>query len=107
MKKELTIVFKDRGCKVRHADIRLIMSTKISSNRMFVVSTPVFISKCIKIYSENVTHLWHCRYGHLSFKGLDTLIKKDVVKGMPNLKDQKVTCSDFVMVKKHREAIPK
>lgn len=40
LKKELTIVFKDGGCKVHHVDRGLIMSTKISSEKMFVVFAP-------------------------------------------------------------------
>ncbi|KAI5402746.1 hypothetical protein KIW84_050376 [Lathyrus oleraceus] len=39
--------------------------------------------------------------------GLDTLIKKDMVKGMPSLKDLEETCSDCLMGKKHRESITK
>lgn len=62
---------------------------------------------CMKIYSDNVTHLWHCRYGHLSFKGLGTPIKKEMVKGMPSLKDPEETYSYCLMGKQHREAIPK
>lgn len=61
----------------------------------------------MKIYLNNVTHLWNCIYGHLSCKGLDTLIKKEMVKGMPSLKDLGETCSDCLMGKKHRESIPK
>lgn len=87
MKKELTIMFKDEGCKIHHANRVLVMSTNISSNITFVMYAPIVIPGCMKISSNNVTHLWHYRYGHLSYKGLDVLIKKETVKGMPSLKD--------------------
>ena len=80
MQKELTIMFKDEGCKIHHANRVLVMSTKISSNITFVVYAPIVIPACMKISSNNVTHLWHYRYGHLSFKVLDTLIKKEMVE---------------------------
>lgn len=94
MQKELTIMFKDRGCKVLHTDRGLILSKKISSNRIFVVSAPVVFPMCVKISLDNVTHLWNSIYGNLSFKGLDTLIKKEMVNGMPSLKNLEETCSD-------------
>lgn len=107
MQKELTIVFEDGDYKVHHADRGLIMSTNISSNILFVVSAPVALPMHVKISSNNVTHFWHCSYGHISFKCLYTLIKKEMVKGVPNLKDREETCSDYLIGKQCREAIPK
>lgn len=107
MQKELTIVFKDGGCKVLHADRGLIMKTKISSNIMFVVYAPVVLPMCVEISLHNLKHFWHCIYGHLSFKGIDTLIKKEMVKGILSLKDLEEICSDCLMEKQHKEAMQK
>ena len=106
MQKELTIVFKDGGCKVHHVDKGFIMSTKISSKIMFGVSSPIVLPMSMKISYDNVTHLCHCKYGHLSFKGFDRLIMNEMMKGIPSLKDLKGTCLDCLIGKKHREAIP-
>ncbi|GAU29997.1 hypothetical protein TSUD_160820 [Trifolium subterraneum] len=78
--KNLTIVFKQDFCKVYHLEKGLIISTKMSSNRI---------------------------YGHLSFKGLNTLVKKDMVQGLPQLQDMEDTCVSCLTGKQHREAIPK
>lgn len=53
--KGFSILFQHGKCKVFHPESGLIMETRMASNRMFML------------------HLWHCRYGHLSFQGLNTL----------------------------------
>jgi hypothetical protein len=56
---------------------------------------------------EDNTHLWHCRYGHLSYKGLRILQHKQMVRGLPQLKDSSKICIDCMVGKQHKEAIPK
>ncbi|MCI19359.1 hypothetical protein A2U01_0040515, partial [Trifolium medium] len=46
-------------------------------------------------------------YSHLSFKGLNTLVKKDMVKGLPQLHDEQDTYAHCLTGKQHRDAIPK
>jgi hypothetical protein len=49
----------------------------------------------------------HNRYGHLSIKGLNTLVKKEMVKGLPELENIDENCVDCLTGKQHRDAIPK
>lgn len=57
MQKNLTIVFKEGGGRELHSDICLIMTIKISSNRMFAVSAHVILPMCMKVTTNNATHL--------------------------------------------------
>ncbi|KAA8549201.1 hypothetical protein F0562_000885 [Nyssa sinensis] len=80
--KRLTILFQNGKCKVFHPERGLIMETKMSSNRMFMlyaISQPI-ASTCFNTIIEDMVQLWHYRYGHLSFKGLKTLQQKKMVK---------------------------
>ncbi|MCI09010.1 ubiquitin carboxyl-terminal hydrolase [Trifolium medium] len=76
-------------------------------NRMYVLLAPVIMPQCLAMTHENDGYIWHCRYGHLSFKGLITLAKRTMVKGLPLLKDTQELCSDCVVSKHHRDSIPK
>ncbi|CAJ2671832.1 unnamed protein product [Trifolium pratense] len=105
--KNLTIVFKKDTCKVFHEERGLIMSTQMSGNRMYVINATVLVPMCMKTTNEMDSLLWHKRYGHLSYKGLNTLVKKEMVKGLPNLKEDNEVCSDCMTGKQHREIIPK
>lgn len=65
-----TILFQGKKCKVFHPEKGLILETKMVSNRMFIlhaISRPI-ASTCFNTITEDIVQLWHCRYGHLSFK---------------------------------------
>lgn len=107
--KGVTILIKDGVCGVYHPRKGLIMQTTMSTNRMFVILVTKLPtnSTCFQAISEDNTHLWHCRYGHLSFKGLKTLQHKEMVKGLPVMKMPSKLCTDCMIGKQHRKSIPK
>ncbi|KAH9685900.1 hypothetical protein KPL70_014158 [Citrus sinensis] len=107
--KGVTILIKDGVCGVYHPRKGLIMQTTMSTNRMFVILVTKLPtnSTCFQAISEDNTHLWHCRYGHLSFKGLKTLQHKEMVKGLPVMKMSSKLCIDCMIGKQHRKSIPK
>ena len=76
---------------------------------MFVVLTAMMpqASTCIQAVTENESYLWHCRFGHLSFKGLRTLQYKRMVSGLPSLKTPTKLYTACLVGKQHRESIPK
>jgi transposase InsO family protein len=95
-------------CRVYHAKKGLIMQTTMSANRMFILLARILpkAPTCFQTIIEDNTHLWHCRYGHLSFKGLRTLQYKQMVRGLPQLKAPSKICIDCMVGKQHRDAIP-
>ncbi|CAJ2653663.1 unnamed protein product [Trifolium pratense] len=105
--KNLTIVFSKNTCKIFHEEKGLIISTPMTANRMYVLLAPVMMPQCLVAKHEDIEHIWHCRYGHLNFKGLVTLAKRTMVKGLPILKDSAELCPDCVISKHHRDSIPK
>ena len=85
------------------------MDTKMSANRMFrshAVSYPI-VSTCLSTTTEKTAQLWHCRYGHLSYKGLKTLQEKKMVSGLPELKSPSELCGDCMVGKQHKASFPK
>ena len=76
---------------------------------MFVVLASVMpqVTTCFQTVTEDNSHLWHCRFGHLSFKGLRTLIYKKMVRGLPLLQASSKVCSDCMVGKQHCEVISK
>jgi hypothetical protein len=105
--KHLTIVFKDNVCKMFHDDKGLILTTEMTPNRMYIVKATVLLPKYMQLTSEDQSKLWHQRYAHLSTKGLKFLIKKQMVRGLPELKDSEEKCTDCLVGKQQRNNIPK
>ncbi|RVW91534.1 Retrovirus-related Pol polyprotein from transposon TNT 1-94 [Vitis vinifera] len=46
---------------------------------------------------EDILQLWHCRYGHLSFKGLKTLQQRKMVNGFPQFQPPSKLCKDCLV----------
>jgi len=105
--RNLTIVFKQDMCKVFHNARGLIMSSKMSANRMFAIAAQVTVPSCLQMESEGSTYLWHCRYGYLSIKGLKIIAQKEMVRGLLKLQESSQVCTDCMVGKQHREVIPK
>lgn len=64
-------------------------------------------NSCFYSTTSDPTHFWHCRFGHLSHKGLRTLQFKEMVRGLPQLSTSIVTCTDCMVGKQHKDPIPK
>ena len=96
-------------CGVYHSEKGLIMQSDMSGNRMFSVLATMIpkASSCFQIVSENESHIWHCRFGHLGYNGLRTLFDKKMVIGLPSVKIPKKICIECLTGKQHRNSMPK
>lgn len=108
----LAILIKGGMCKIYHPERGLIIKTDMSANRMFVLfaqSQEMFHqqNQCLHTSSQNLSQLWHRRYGHLSYKGLKTLQNKEMVRGLPKFPVSNELCTDCIIGKHHRDPIPK
>jgi hypothetical protein len=56
--------------------------------------------------STDLTHLWHCRLGHLNYPQLSDLSSKQLATGIPRLEINKKTCSICVQAKHPRTPTP-
>ncbi|MCH85493.1 hypothetical protein A2U01_0006339, partial [Trifolium medium] len=105
--RNVTIIFKNDECRVFHEEKGILFTSHMSTNRMYMVRAIVITPRCLQVTKEEWTQLWHNRYGHLSIKGLNTLVKKQMVKGLPDFEDIAKKCSDCLVGKQHRDVIPK
>ena len=55
----------------------------MSKNRMFPLNIQNDVAKCLKGCHKDPSWIWHLRYGHLNFRGLELLSKKNIMKGLP------------------------
>lgn len=107
----LAILIQGGTCKIFHPERGLIIQATMSVNRMFILQVQhqenCIDQRCLHANSQDLTYLWHRRYGHLSHKGLHTLMSKGMVHGLPQFDITYKTCTDCMLGKQHRTAIPK
>ena len=85
--KGLAILMHEGKCRIYHPRRGLIIETTMTANRMLVIMAGAVatLTSCFLTSTLDLPQLWHCRYGHLSYKGLKTLHSKNMVHGLPKL----------------------
>jgi hypothetical protein len=74
---------------------------------MYVIKALVIIRQCLTTSQKNDAQLWHQRYGHLSSKGINVLVQKGTVHGLPSVKESNTKCANCMKGKQQREVFPK
>ena len=101
------MVFDDDKCLLYDKkSMQLIYSVKMAEDKMF----PLVFSKVpINAFtsSSDDSLLWHQRFGHLNFRGLTLLSKRNMVNGLPTIRGERQTCEACIFGKHHREKFPK
>jgi transposase InsO family protein len=110
-KRGFAILIQSGKCHIYHPQRGLIIQSEMTASKMFLLLANFQPKKekntCFHTTTSDLAHLWHCRYGHLSYKGLRTLQSKNMIHGLPQLSASTVTCTDCIMGKQHRDPISK
>ncbi|KAI0529711.1 hypothetical protein KFK09_002268 [Dendrobium nobile] len=85
----------------------LIAKVPMSRNRMFLLNIQNDVAKCLKACYKDVSWLWHLRFGHLNFGGLELLSKKEMVRGLPCIKHPDQMCEACLLGKHFRKSFPR
>ncbi|KAE8667942.1 hypothetical protein F3Y22_tig00112352pilonHSYRG00005 [Hibiscus syriacus] len=84
-----------------------IAKVPMSKNRMFLINIQNDVAKCLKACYKDASWLWHLRFGHLNFGGLELLSKKEMVKGLPRINHPDQLCEGCLAGKQFRKSFPK
>lgn len=105
----LAVLMHEGKCRVYHPERGLIIQTTMTTNRMFVIVANTQEEKCFhsSVQKQDLANLWHCRFAHLSHKGLKLLQEKEMVSGLPKLTSSSSVCVSCLVGKQHRDPIPK
>ncbi|KAJ4723526.1 Retrovirus-related Pol polyprotein from transposon TNT 1-94 [Melia azedarach] len=65
------------------------------------------VAKCLKACYKDSSWLWHLRFGHLNFGGLELLAKKEMVRGLSYINHPNQLCEGCLHGKQFRKSFPK
>eukprot|EP00253_Pinus_taeda_P019173 PITA_19173 len=95
---------------------RCIAEVKMTRNRMFPLKIRVDLKNKNEIAAitqeafqsvpNDENWLWHLKFGHLNFGGLNLLRRKGMVKGLPLIEKPDSLCEGCILGKQHRESFP-
>ena len=108
MEKEYRVFFKKNVCTIydKYPSKQLIARVEMTKNRMFPLTMRNDLTNSLNAYktkSLDQSWLWHLRYGHLHFGGLELLQNKHMVKGLLSIEQPAGSCESCILGKHHRE----
>lgn len=107
IEKRYRVFFKNNVCTIidKYPSKMLIARVEMTKNRMFPLIMRNELSPSLNGYKTNKldeSWLWHLRYGHLYFGGLDLLQKKQMVKELPSIQRPMSSCKSCILAKHNR-----
>jgi len=95
---------------------RCIAEVKMTRNRMFPLriradlknkdAMAAVTQEAFQSQLKDENWLWHLRFGHLNFGGLNLLSRKGMVRGLPLIEKPDSLCEGCILGKQHRESFP-
>jgi hypothetical protein len=84
----------------------LLIAAPRSGNRLYLAKFQLDKPVCFLAHSEDISWLWHARYGHLNFRALRDLGAKKMAEGIPTVARIDKICDGCVLGKQHRKPFP-
>jgi transposase InsO family protein len=108
MRRGFRLVFDDAQCEIYNKNTnQKVVVVKMSSNNIFPFNMKSLHHVAMRSEHLDDSQLWHLRYGHLNYNGMQLLKKKDLVSGLPSIQNQVGICEGYVYGKMHRFPFPK
>jgi hypothetical protein len=85
---------------------RLIMQVQRSLNRMYKIELNPVDPSYLMANIGDEAWLWHGRLGHINFRSLKQLAKKEMALGVPVIRHPDQVCRDCLVAKQTRAPIP-
>ena len=106
MGSDYSIFFDDEACVIKDKKSdQTMVNIHMKKNKMFPLEVSNVENFSLVVGAKNDLELWHLRYGHLNFKGLQLLGQKGMVLGLPKI-DSFDLCEGYIYGKHSRRSFP-
>ena len=82
------------------------MTAPRTGNRLYTVKLGLVEPVCFLMKQYDLSWRWHARFGHLNFRSLRDLGRKEMVVGMPVVDHVEQVCDGCTLGKQHRAPFP-
>lgn len=105
----------ESGCEVRMRDNyltlhdrdgNLLTRANRSKNRLYKVIMEVENSRYLQLATLSESTRWHARLGHVGLENMKSMLKRELVIGLPSNSVEKETCSSCMLGKQTRHVFP-
>lgn len=106
MNKGYSVLFDGNICEIKSKKSEKCIQIHMTGNKMFPLEISCIDDFALVANVKNQSWLWHLRYGHLNYNGLELLEKKNMVHGLPHISCSNNICESCVYGKQHRLPFP-
>lgn len=96
------VKMKGEGLVLYDRDGKLLVRARRSKNRLYKVLMEAENTRCLQLITSNDSAKWHARLGHVGLETMKTMVKKELVTGMPIFNVEKEICSSCLLGKQGR-----
>jgi len=107
VEKNYKVSIEDKMMRVLDSNGRLILKAPMSQNRTFKIELNVMEHKCLATATSRDEWIWHYRLGHLNFKDIRDLKRRNMVLGLPEIDIPNKVCEECVQAKQHKNNFSK
>jgi len=105
IQKGYSVTMKDNVFKLFDKHQRLVLKTLLAKNRTFQTNMKSIGLNCLSaIVKDEDSWLWFYRFDHLNFRGLNQLVDKDMILGVPKIEMSTTVCDTCLIGKQPRNA---
>jgi len=105
IQKGYLIIMKDNSLKLFDKNSRLVFKTPLAKNMTFQTNMKVVELNCLSaIMKDEDSWLWNYRFGYLNFRGLNQLVDKEMILGVPKIEIPSTVCDTCLIGKQPRNA---
>jgi len=97
---------KDDLLIMHDKDGKLLVKANRSKNQLYKVLMEIEPPKCLQAMVLSNSAKWHSLLGHIGVETLKTMVKKDLVIGMPQMEVEKETCASCLLGKQVSKSFP-
>ena len=99
------VVFEDKSCLIKDVVGQDIFKVKMREKNFSL--DPLEDEKIVFSIKENITEVWHKRFGHYHHQGVLQMKSKMMANNLPNLDDHIPNCKACQFGKQNRKPFPK
>ncbi|PKU79836.1 Retrovirus-related Pol polyprotein from transposon TNT 1-94 [Dendrobium catenatum] len=107
MEKGYSVFMKDQVLQFKDKKGWLVTQINMAKNRMYKINLVYVREKCLQVDVEDKASLWHFRFGHLYYGGLQKLLKNKMVYRLPEVDYTNKICEDCIFGKHARSSFQK
>jgi len=87
-------------------DVRLIVKANRSSNQLYKVHMRIRSNAYLQLTTVSEKNRWHSRFGHINFETMKSMIRRELVQGVPSFTFEREICESCLLGKQTRQVFP-